>query len=414
MTDVRLILSKRLLGLALNKPEFLSVLRERVRPGDMPGVAGDLYGVLLDLDRAGAWDAASVHAAWARYGLAGKWGNAAIADCAMDPATEVLAAQHITDLLGGNALLMLHGLGESITQRSDMPEADARALISHAQAELDSIGGLLGHVEPLPMMSLEDVRAYLRPPTAWVIPGMIGAAERYLFTAPEGFGKSTLLSQIAMAASGGLHPFTGAEVTEPMVALHLDLENPTPIAMLRWQGVARTMEQRFGRAPDGVKVHSEPTGIDLMQMDDRDRLRRWMDTYHPRLLAVGPLYKMTRAKALQDEESSRVVSDFLMDLITEYDTALVMELHAGQVKDGQGNREMRPYGSALWRWWPEGGFGLHFDEERSNTRRRATAQMRQWKYLRADRKWPDWVERQQKHSDMIWWDDCTERVEVGM
>lgn len=414
MTDVRLIYAKRLLGLALNKPEFLSVLRERgVTPGDMPGVAGDLYGVLLDLDRAGPWDAGSVHAAWARYGLAAKWGNTAVVDCVSDPATEALAGQQITDLLGNNALLRLQGLAEGLRQRAEVPEADPRMLADYVRSESEAIVSNMGSAEPVELAGADDIRAYRRPPTSWVIPGMIGAGERYLFTAPEGFGKSTLLSQIALAVSAGLHPFSGEEVAAQMPTIHLDLENPTPIAYGRWRGILDTMQRRYGVQPQHAKMHSQPKGFDLMTADDRDWLRRVMDTYHPRLLAVGPLYKMTRAKALQDEDSSRVVSDFLMDLITDYDCSLIMELHAGQVKDEKGKREMRPYGSALWRWWPEGGFGLHFDEDLSVQRRRGTAAVRQWKYLRADRTWPRFVERQQTGSEQVWWDDCTDQVGVG-
>jgi hypothetical protein len=58
----------------------------------------------------------------------------------------------------------------------------------------------------------------------WLMPGLLERGDRLMITGYEGWGKSTLVRQIALGCASGVHPFTG-ESTEPVRVLFIDCEN---------------------------------------------------------------------------------------------------------------------------------------------------------------------------------------------
>jgi replicative DNA helicase len=111
----------------------------------------------------------------------------------------------------------------------------------------------------------------------------------------------------------------------------------------------------------------------------------------PELIVIGPAYKLhLTANDDKDETIARTITTVLDDI--RGDAALVLEHHAGNEQQG-GARPVRPFGSSLWRRWPEFGYGIR----RATVPKRFTAAEREknrfvdliaWRGARDERAWP--------------------------
>lgn len=217
----------------------------------------------------------------------------------------------------------------------------------------------------------------------WVIPGLLEATDRVIWTAGEGVGKSELQLQLAVTVASGIHPFTRVPMKRRRVLL-VDIENPERQLRRR----VRTMLERAGDAyQGGLKLTEQRSaGIDLR--DPRDF--RWLDRHceleKPELLVIGPLYKTFRVKGREsktDETAAEEAAYALDRLRQRHGCAISIEAHSphGDSNDRAG---LRPYGASLWMRWPEFGFGL------KPVPAAREVEVKSWRGMRdREREWPE-------------------------
>lgn len=140
---------------------------------------------------------------------------------------------------------------------------DPYAVASRTAADLDQVGSMSAHSQ-VEAMTLQELIASAADTAPWVIPGLVRADWRVVVVAGEGLGKSTLLRQLAISSSQGLHPL----MHQPMEAIRsliVDAENPLA-AIAESGGRLDTQAQRSAGDnydPGRCKVWSRPGGLDL-------------------------------------------------------------------------------------------------------------------------------------------------------
>lgn len=216
----------------------------------------------------------------------------------------------------------------------------------------------------------------------WIIPGLLERQDRVIVVASEGAGKSTLARQVAMMTSAGLHPFKRDEIT-PLRTLFIDLENPERI-IRRTAGRIYDRVKSTGRHEymDGAHLVMKADGINLLMQPDQDMIEEHVEATKPDIIFFGPIYKSFLDPGGQTAESicTQLVRYF-DKLRSRYDCAMWMEHHA-PLGNG-GNREMRPFGSAVWSRWSEFGIALTPDLEDPEL-----IQFNHYRGQREPREWP--------------------------
>jgi hypothetical protein len=172
---------------------------------------------------------------------------------------------------------------------------------------------------------------------------------------------SVLLTQLAVMASWGLHPFTPSDgPIPPMRVLIMDLENPE-----------QEVHERMKRVSDSCRLLNpwrldkqqcwlirRPGGIDLRKRAHRLAFEADLRNYRPQMVALGPVYKCySRTARENDEQVANEVQHVLDDLRTRYEFGLILEHHAPKAERG-GKRDLVPFGSSLWLRWSELGLSL--------------------------------------------------------
>jgi replicative DNA helicase len=224
----------------------------------------------------------------------------------------------------------------------------------HPQGVIDSLVADLQQIDsPILERTPDDVsfQELLTQPTEqrqpWVVPGLLRQDWRCLVVGREGDGKSILLRQIGVAASLGVHPFTG-EAVPPARTLIIDLENPQD-EIRRWiERLTRVCNRVAGEG----RLWHRPGGIDLRNRAERADLEGVLRIRRPNLVVLGPLYKAFQSRTTEnDEQATSEVQHVLDDLRTRYGFALLLETHAPH--GFKETRDLRPFGSSLWLRWPE-------------------------------------------------------------
>ena len=235
---------------------------------------------------------------------------------------------------------------------SDAVEALGKG--QHPQGVIDSLVADLQQIDsPILEKEPDDVsfQQLLDQPTEqrrpWVVPGLLRQDWRCLVVGREGDGKSILLRQIGVAASLGVHPFTG-EAIPPARTLIIDLENPQD-EIRRW---IERLTSVCNRVAGEGRLWHRPGGIDLRNRAERADLEGILRIRRPNLVVLGPLYKAYQSRTTEnDEQATSEVQHILDDLRTRYSFALLLETHAPHGYGG--SRDLRPFGSSLWLRWPE-------------------------------------------------------------
>lgn len=225
------------------------------------------------------------------------------------------------------------------------------------------------------------------PEHNWVVPDLFERGDRMILTGGEGEGKSTLVRQMAIQVASGIHPFT-LEAIPPQRVLLMDLENS------REQIKAEVIKicDRAGIAVPGepwLSIANWPSGVDLQVNNYELALKAVLAEIRPDFVAGGPLYKMTDA-SLSDEDVSRHVAAALDRFRADYGFALLLEAHQinettawdQTAKSWKRDRAARPFGSSLWRRWPEFGVCLFND-----------GTLFHWRKGRQARSWPRKLQR---------------------
>jgi len=190
----------------------------------------------------------------------------------------------------------------------------------------------------------------------WVIPNVLERQERVIVVAAEGAGKTTLARQVALMSAAGIHPFRRDHM-KPARTLMIDLENPERIIRrtslriydkIKWFGKHNDMDAHLLMKPDGVN---------LLNASDRVLIEEHVAAVEPDILFFGPLYKSFIDPGGRTAESVSIeIARFLDYIRHTYNCALWIEHHAPLGSGGQ--RDLRPFGSAVWSRWSEFGIAL--------------------------------------------------------
>lgn len=195
----------------------------------------------------------------------------------------------------------------------------------------------------------------------WVVPGLLERQDRVIVVAAEGVGKTMLARQVAIMSAAGLNPFT-YEHMDPIRTLTIDLENPERIIRRMSSSIfgASKRQSRHGGPSDRAHLLIKPAGVDFLKSPDRVLVEEAIERTKPDLICIGPLYKSFLDPGTKTSEAVAVeVARYLDYIRTTYNCALWMEHHAPL--GGNGGRELRPFGSAVWSRWPEFGLTLEPD-----------------------------------------------------
>jgi len=233
-------------------------------------------------------------------------------------------------------------------------------------------------------------------PTEFVVPGLLARRNRIIITAPEGYGKSSLLRQIAACAAGGMHPFKTLGSTRPARVLVIDAENPADINTAEYRQIAEALTEMGHFPTRGMLTIDECGDIDLLDPRTAARFYGLIERVRPELIVIGPVYKLHEEDP-NLEGPARKLSAVLNRMIAISDAALVLEAHTPH-NDGPAGQLLRPFGASLWKRWPDFGYCLHpatvvkrgheptYEEQASLDMRES--KFTSWRGSRAVRAWP--------------------------
>lgn len=223
----------------------------------------------------------------------------------------------------------------------------------------------------------------------WVIDDLIEKSERVIVVAAEGVGKTMLARQIAILSGCGVHPFTYQRMRQ-VRTLTVDLENPERIIRRTSRAIYNAAYARGYTKSPTAELLIKPSGLDLMKPEDRGVLERAIEDSKPELLIMGPLYKAFVDPGGRTAEAVAVEVAKYLDYIRDvYQCALWLEHHA-PLGESMTNRQLRPFGSAVWSRWPEFGISLTPDISSGLA---YTYDVKHFRGARDDRPWPTRIKR---------------------
>ena len=254
-------------------------------------------------------------------------------------------------------------VGGSITEMGYDETIDASAALGSATSAIDAID------TPIRAARLPNVEEWLRQgeDLDWLVPDLFARQERLLVVATEGGGKTSLLRQIAIAMSAGLHPFRLTMMPEAFNVLLVDFENPERISRKKIEKMisnVTTLEMSMkGRFydPERLIPVCRPEGIDLASKADERWLHERVDTNARAMpggrldvLCIGPVYQMD-SEAEEKQAGARRIITAINKIRVRHDCLVVMETHAPHEVFARpaAERALRPAGPRLWLRAPE-------------------------------------------------------------
>lgn len=217
----------------------------------------------------------------------------------------------------------------------------------------------------------------------WVIPGLLASGDRLILTASEGLGKSTLLRQIAVTTAGGLHPFYHHEI-EPRRVLVVDCENGRKLSRDRYRPLVAQANAQGHPVEDRLRIDIRPQGLNLLASSDVSMLLRMVERVRPHLMVIGPIYRLHEDDP-NDERAARRIAAVIDRARAAVGCAVVTEAHTPHT-DGAGGHMLRPFGSSLWKRWPEFGYCLKLAADSDFQSRQC--KLIPWRGPRDERDWP--------------------------
>jgi hypothetical protein len=246
-------------------------------------------------------------------------------------------------------------------------------------SEAVGFGSVTPGRQPGGLTTLADLLASRDQDYDWLIPDLVERGDRFVLTGEEGQGKSTLLRQIGVAVSAGLHPFTN-QAMAPLRVLLVDCENSKK-QITREFRKTMNVPAVAGREDEATKrffVEPRTEGLVLDLLHDPDGDRAWLEesivNAEPELVILGPVYKLIEGDPTEEVPGRELVK-FIDRLRGRYGFAVMLESHTP-------HNVKRPYGWSGWKRWPE--FGMHLDQ---------TGVVTRWRGDREERQWPEQLRR---------------------
>lgn len=223
----------------------------------------------------------------------------------------------------------------------------------------------------------------------WVVPDFLERSDRFVITGHEGLGKSMMLRQAAVMTAAGLS-FVTARPIPPKRVLVIDVENSERM----WRRTSRRIwESAKTKGHDvedrlWVACHGR---LDLTRGDHLSSMHRLIDQHQPDMMVIGPLYKLTSKAITSDDDAAPIIT--ALDSIRDKGITMMLETHMGHSQGANGDRNVRPRGSAALLGWPEFGVGLApAKNDPGEGGKGAVVDMIHWRGQRDERDWPDqWI-----------------------
>lgn len=203
---------------------------------------------------------------------------------------------------------------------------------------------------------LEVIKRTLRP-SSFVIPGVLAQGDRWLLTAFEGHGKSTLLRQLAIQMACGIHPWTNADMPRQKVLL-IDSENHPDQVLESWQKLAQLAADYGHQLQENelIVLETWDEDIDLTSEEGAAWLLERVHGHQPQAVCMGPLYNLS-SRDLSEHQVATRLKQAVNKARAISGAAFILEHHAPHAQGG-GDRSVRPYGSSVFLKWPDFGHGL--------------------------------------------------------
>ena len=262
----------------------------------------------------------------------------------------------------------LMAIGSDIKARAATGE-DPYEIAEELDHFVSTIGG--GAEKKPEAMTIWEMSELSEANAPWVIPGALRQDWRAIITGPEGTGKGVLIRAMAMGAAAGIHPFTHRDM-EPTRTLLVDLENPVAAVLETGLVLANSIMQRQlanGEVADETmfRIWHKPGGINIRNRQDRADLIREIVHQKPKLVCIGPWYKLNRSKPGENwEDTAMAVLGIIDDLRVKYGFAVAIEAHSPKASGGN-KRTLDPVGSVYLKAWPELGLSLQPDDDFEET-----------------------------------------------
>lgn len=234
----------------------------------------------------------------------------------------------------------------------------------------------------------------------WLVPGLMTREERIVLVAAEGVGKTSLMRQFAVCLAAGLNPWTKQRVSDGLRVLFIDSENSRNQSRraYRWVWPRCITPMAAPGWKDRIVHKCRNDGVDLPGAD-ASWFRDVADEVAPDVILMGAAYKLMRGDPQKDVDVMALLN--IIDKVrVEHHAAVMIETHA--TGGSSGAREMRPYGSSVWRRWPEIGIGYYRDEN-ALLQKEIPDHLRMipWRGAREPRDWPDLI-KHGKGNQMPW------------
>ena len=236
-------------------------------------------------------------------------------------------------------------------------------------------------------------------PRRVVIPGLINVGDRWVLTGDEGKGKSTLLDQVGFQTAGGVQPFT-LQPMEAQPVLRLDFENDRDESRINMQSMRDRSDLTILHGMYTLQYW--PQGLNVLDDTGETLIRTWIRTFAPKLVIVGPIYKMANSDLVDSHECKPFV-DLWDRLRMEYQFAVIMEHHMPHTTNSVGKRVSRPVGWSGWLRWPE--FGKYLTPAGDLEDWRGDRHQREWGRFYRDTGgpwlWMPWKERKVSYDEVL-------------
>lgn len=236
------------------------------------------------------------------------------------------------------------------------------------------------------------------PDNKWVLHHLLRQREVLVLTGFEGYGKSSMLKQIAGCAALGVHPFVLARVGDPARVLFVDCENTEHDCTEDFRRLRRAAETDGLYQGNALMIVDRPQ-MGLERASDLAWLVEQVTAYQPDLLVIGPLYAIVEGD-LAREETMRAVKRAVTKVHQVTPCAVVIEHHAPHAAPGE-PRKVRPIGSTVLMRWAGFGFGLRPTVEGDM---KAPFEFEAWRgSRRRGRAWPAQVQQAGTETEGWFW-----------